>query len=122
MIQWIFGVQIDGIFSLAIIAAVTEFIPVIGPLIALLPALVVAVEHGPLLVFAIVVLYIVIQQFENLYLVPKVQGQLLELSSFEILVWMSIFGALFGIPGVIAALPIVAVLKYIFRGYISPEK
>lgn len=55
--------------------------------------------------------YIAIQQIESLFLVPKVQGKALQLSDFEVLVWMTLAAALFGIMGILFTLPVLAATK-----------
>ena len=82
-----------------------EFIPYIGPFLALLPALALAIGMGVAPVISVLVLYILIQQAENNILVPMVMSKTLDLSPFLILLMMMVMASLFGVVGVLIALP-----------------
>lgn len=90
----LFGIKIDDIFTLALIAGLMEFIPYIGPFLALLPALAIAAGLGMTPTIVIFILYIVIQQAENNILVPMVMSKALNLSPFLILLIMTIMASL----------------------------
>lgn len=77
-------------FALALIAGITEFIPYLGPVLALLPALALALGMGPETVLAVLVLYLVIQQLENNVLVPWLMSKSLDLSPFYVLVMTTV--------------------------------
>ncbi len=66
---------------LAVIAGILELLPIIGPIIAMIPTLLIALTtRDPVLsVIAVLILYIVVQQLENNVLVPKIQGDAVEL-------------------------------------------
>ena len=112
---------------LALIAAVAELIPLIGPWIAGIPAVVVALGFGPAAAVAVLLLYITISFLEGNVLGPTLQGK-----SFDIhpaIVAPLILGGLtfFGPLGAILALPIAGagrdVYTYVFRraaGTINP--
>lgn len=68
----LFGIQIDEVFTLALVAGMMEFVPYIGPFIALLPALAIALGISMKATIIIVILYVIIQQIENNVLVPYV--------------------------------------------------
>ncbi len=82
-----------------------EFIPYIGPFLALLPALALAIGMGIAPVVSVLILYILIQQAENNILVPMVMSKTLDLSPFLILLMMMVMASLFGVVGVLIALP-----------------
>ncbi|HBB27161.1 TPA: hypothetical protein DCZ36_01530 [Candidatus Gracilibacteria bacterium] len=110
-----FGIQIDSIFTLALIAGLMEFIPYIGPFLALLPALAIVAGMGLIPIVSILVLYIFIQQAENNILVPLVMSKALDLSPFFILLMMTIMASLFGIMGILLAIPFTAILQIVVR-------
>lgn len=111
LLDWIFNIRVEHHVSLAVIAGICEFIPVIGPLIALIPALLIGMQGGWVDAVVLIVAYVAIQQTESLYLVPKVHGKGLRLSDLEVLVWMTLSGTLFGIIGILFTLPVLAVSK-----------
>lgn len=114
MLEWVFGINIRGHFSLALIAGLFEVVPIIGPILASIPAIIIAFSLGPVAIGAVIVLYVIIQQIENLFLVPRIQGNALELSSFTVLVFMTVAGSLFGIIGVLLVLPVLAAIKVLY--------
>jgi predicted PurR-regulated permease PerM len=115
---------IDPIFGryailLSVIAGVLELVPIIGPIIAAIPAVLLAATVGPGVVVAALVLYTLIQQIENNFLVPKIQGDAVELHPAVVMFAIIIGGSLAGLLGAILALPMTAafrdVTRYLFR-------
>jgi predicted PurR-regulated permease PerM len=91
----IIGIEVTHIFSLALIAGLCVFIPVIGPIIAAIPA-VLSVSSGGFIDISIVIFaYFCIQQIEGFLLIPKIHGNSLQLSDFEVIFWMTLSGSLF---------------------------
>jgi predicted PurR-regulated permease PerM len=93
---------------LALIAGVLEWFPIIGPIVAAIPAILIGLSISPVAALAAVILYIVIQQLENNILVPKVMGDAVDLHPAVMILSLVIGGALFGIGGAILAAPTVA--------------
>jgi predicted PurR-regulated permease PerM len=94
---------------LALIAGVLEWFPVLGPIIAAVPLVLVGLAISPGAALAAAVLAISVQQLENNLLVPKVMGDAVELHPAVLIVALVIGGALFGIGGAILAAPVVAI-------------
>lgn len=118
------GLTVDPIFGrfavlLAIIAALGELIPIIGPIISAVPAVLLGLTAGPVPAVAALLLYFAIQQVENNVLVPKIQSDAIDLHPSLIITALIIGGAIFGLLGAILALPVTAafrdVFKYVFR-------
>ena len=121
---------IDPIFGryallLSVIAGVLELIPIIGPIIAAIPAVLLAATAGPGVIVAALVLYTLIQQVENNFLVPKIQGDAVELHPAVVMFAIIVGGSMAGLLGAILALPITAafrdVVRYLFRR-LSPDE
>ncbi len=106
---------------LAVIAGVLELLPIIGPIIAMVPTLLIALTtDDPIVsVVAVLVLYTAVQQVENAVLVPKIQGEAVELHPSLIIFALIIGGAIAGLIGAILSIPITAaamsVYRYLFR-------
>ena len=104
---------------MGLIAGVMEFVPNVGPIIALIPAVLVALFQGsnflPLSNFwfaALVAgLYLVIQQVEGNLLVPRILGRSLNLHPLVVLVGVIVGGSLAGILGMLLAAPVLATLR-----------
>jgi predicted PurR-regulated permease PerM len=125
----ILSVVIDPIFGryavlLSVIAGILELVPIIGPIIAAVPAVLLAATAGIESVIAALVLYTLVQQIENNFLVPKIQGDAVELHPAAVIFAIVVGGALAGLLGAILALPVLAafrdVVRYLFRR-LSPE-
>jgi predicted PurR-regulated permease PerM len=104
---------------LAIVAGLLELLPIIGPIIAAVPAILLAATAGLEATVAAFVLYLLIQQVENNLLVPKIQGDAVELHPSAVMFALVVGGAIGGLLGAILALPITAagrdVVRYLFR-------
>ena len=100
---------------LALIAGVLEWFPIIGPIIAAIPAILIGLSISVPAAIAAAVLYTGIQQLENHILVPKVMGDAVELHPAVMIMSLVIGGALFGIGGAILAAPTVAAGRDLYR-------
>ena len=119
------GFVIDPRFTqfavlLAVIAGILELLPIIGPIISMVPTLLVALTTSDPAVaaIAVVVLYLV-QQVEGAVLVPKIQGSAVQLHPALIIFVLIVGGSIAGLLGAILAIPITAagrdVYRYLFR-------
>jgi predicted PurR-regulated permease PerM len=100
--------------TIGLIAALTEFVPIIGPIIGAIPALLIALLTSPLLAVKVVIFYIFIHQLENHIIVPKVMGHSIDLHPVTVILAFLIGAQLFGLAGMILAVPVAAILKVIF--------
>jgi len=121
LIDWIFDIDTEQAFTLALIGGIMEFIPYIGPLIALIPAAIVGLGLGWQAAVIIIILYLLIQRLENDILVPVVMSKALDLSPFLVFSVMLIGGTLWGILGIILAVPVAWVLRVIYSNYRSKK-
>jgi predicted PurR-regulated permease PerM len=116
----ILSALVDPIFGryailLSVIAGVLELLPIIGPIISAVPAVLLAAIAGPAAVVAALLLYTLIQQLENNLLVPKIQGDAVELHPAAVMFAIIVGGSLAGLLGAILALPLTAALRDIVR-------
>jgi predicted PurR-regulated permease PerM len=110
---------LPGALVLGLLAGLLEVIPNLGPVLALIPAVLVALVQGsnflPVsnLVFALIVVgvYVLIQQIENNFLVPRIMGQSLKLHPIFVLVGVVVGASFAGILGAFLAAPVLASLK-----------
>jgi predicted PurR-regulated permease PerM len=100
---------------LALIAGVLEWLPILGPIVAAVPAILIGLSIGVPAAVAAAVLYTAIQQLENHILVPKVMGDAIELHPAVMILSLVVGGALFGIGGAILAAPTVAAGRDLYR-------
>jgi predicted PurR-regulated permease PerM len=100
---------------LAVLMAVADVIPMIGPLIGTVPAVLMALTLGPSRAAVVLVGYIVYHQIESHVIVPRVYGKAMKLSP-SIIVFSILIGAmLMGIVGAMLALPAAAAAPVVFR-------
>jgi len=118
----LFWINIDNYFTLSLIAGLMEFIPYIGPFLALLPAIAIALWISMKAAGIIIVLYIIIQQIEGNLLVPFVMWKTLSISPFVVIIAMTIWGSLFWIIGIILAVPIASILQIFLWDYLKGRK
>lgn len=109
-----FGFLLFGIpysLLLAIIIAVTNLIPYIGPFIGGAPVIVVALATGEIsTVIEVCIFMLVIQQVEGNILTPWLTSDALEISPILVLIGIAVFGAMMGVAGMILGAPIVAII------------
>lgn len=110
----LFGLEVDFILILAIIAGITELIPFIGPVLGAIPAVVLGFFDSPTTGVAVIILYIGIQQIENNLLVPRIVGGSVGIHPAILMVLLVMLGQVFGLLGIILSAPIAAVLRDIF--------
>ncbi len=97
--------------TLAVWGGITEVIPYIGPWLGLAPALIIAFTISPLKGLLILIAYVIIQQLESQFLVPKILGKAVGLSPVIIILALLAGAKLMGILGVIIAVPFAAALS-----------
>jgi predicted PurR-regulated permease PerM len=100
---------------LAVIAAVFDILPLIGFFLSLIPALIVAASVSAGTAGLVLVLYVAYHLVENYFIVPKVYGDRLRLSTLTVLVSCLAAGLVAGVVGAIVILPIVASYPIIER-------
>ncbi|MDZ4285545.1 MAG: AI-2E family transporter, partial [Candidatus Sungbacteria bacterium] len=91
---------------LAVIAAVFEIIPVAGPILAAIPAIIIGFLVSPILGVSTIALYIVVQQTESHIIVPVVMKKAVGLSPLVVLVALLIGAEIGGIFGLLLAVPV----------------
>ncbi len=113
----LFGILVDPFYTnfallFAVIAFFTEFIPIVGAYLAMIPAVIVTLAAvGPLGAVLTALLFMSVQVFEGSVLVPRIQGRALSLPPAVVLVALVIGVALGGFLGVLIALPVTATLQ-----------
>ena len=91
--------------------AVTAILPYIGAWIGSIPAVLLALSVSPTTALFTAALFIGIQQFESNLLTPQIQGQAVRVHPILVLLAVIAGGELAGLPGVIFAVPVLAVLR-----------
>ncbi len=117
LITWI-ALTLLGIpfaLPLAILAGFLEIIPTLGPIIAAIPATIVALAISPVMAVTVIAVYTGIQLAENNILVPKIMEKAVGLNPVVIIIAILIGGNLLGVIGALLSIPFVSAAIIIFR-------
>lgn len=98
---------------LAIAAACTAVVPYLGPVIAITPALVVAIVTSPFMLLKMIIVWTAVQLIEGKFISPQIMGKSLKIHPITIIFVIIFAGKMFGILGIILAVPGYAVLKVV---------
>ena len=106
---------VPGALLLALIAAITEAIPIIGPLLGAIPAVLVAATVSPELALIVAGIYVILQFIEGNVLVPIVMRHAVGISPLLVLTSLLIGAAAGGFIGALLAVPIAASVEIILQ-------
>jgi predicted PurR-regulated permease PerM len=104
---------LPGALLLGLIAALTEAIPIVGPLLGAIPAILVAATVSPELALVVAGVYVVIQLVEGSVLVPLVMRNTIGISPLLVLVSLLIGSAAGGLVGAFFAVPVAASIEIV---------
>lgn len=104
---------------ISVIVGVTNMIPYFGPYIGGVIGFIFVLINSPLQALFFALLILVIQQFDGLYLGPKILGDSTGLSPLWVIFAITVGGSLFGVLGMFLGVPCVAVISYILNRIIK---
>ena len=96
----------------AVLIGVTNIIPFFGPFIGAVPSFLIIVLQNPVQGLYFLIFVIVLQQIDGNIIGPKILGNSTGLSSFWVVFAILVFGGLWGFPGMLLGVPIMAVIYY----------
>lgn len=105
----------DFAFTLGFIAGVADIIPYFGPFIGAIPAVALALIESHTVALKVILVMFVVQQLESSIISPKIIGDSVGLHPLAIIFVLFLGGDLFGILGMLLAVPITAVAKIVFN-------
>lgn len=108
---WLLGVRFALV--LGAVAGIFNVVPYVGPVVGAVPAFAVALFQSPWTFLYVAALVVLIQQLESGVLAPKIIGESVGLHPITIMFVLLAGGELFGLLGVVAAVPVSAVLKVV---------
>ncbi len=106
-------IRVPYALALAVVAGLTEVIPVVGPILGAVPAVLIAFAESPTKGLLVIGWYILIQQLEANVLVPKVMESNVGLNPLVVIVAIVAGGTLNGVLGALLAIPIAGALQVI---------
>ncbi|WP_428910442.1 AI-2E family transporter [Niallia sp. Krafla_26] len=98
---------------LALIAGFTSIVPYLGPAIAITPALIIAIVTSPYMLLKLIIVWTIVQLIEGKLISPQIMGRNLHIHPITIIFIIIIAGNLFGVVGILLAVPGYAILKVI---------
>jgi predicted PurR-regulated permease PerM len=103
---------------LAIVAGVMEAVPIFGPALGAIPAILVALSMAPSKVIWIVLATVIIQGLENYLLVPRIMRRSVGVNPIVTLLALAAFASLLGLPGALLAIPLAAVIQLLLDHFV----
>jgi predicted PurR-regulated permease PerM len=108
------AMRIPYALPLAILAAIGELIPLIGPTVGAIPVLCIALLQSPWQFWSYLIFAILLQKAENLFIVPRVMAKKVSISPLTVFIAFMFGASLLGIVGAIMAIPVAAVAQVAF--------
>jgi predicted PurR-regulated permease PerM len=115
-------VGVPNAVAFAVLAGFVDIIPIVGAVIAVFMPTLAAFQQSTTQAVVVLVALLLYQQFEDRLLTPRVYGQTLNLPPVIVLVAVLTGGQLFGIPGVLLALPAAAVARVVLDYYLEQRR
>lgn len=109
------SLQMPFALPLAVLAGLFEIVPTVGPIIASVPAIIVALTISPNMALIIVGLYIMIQLVENHVLVPRIMQRAVGLNPVIVIIGVIVGDRLLGIPGALLSVPFISLVVLILK-------
>ena len=111
--------RIPDTMLVSVIIGVTNIIPLFGPFIGAIPALLLVVIQSPWHALYLLIFIIVLQQVDGNIIGPKILGDSTGLTSFWVMFAILIGGGMFGFLGMLLGVPVFALIYYIMRRLVN---
>lgn len=111
IVMTIFQFPFTPIISL--IVGLTNMIPYFGPFIGAVPGVILIFMVNPLQALFFIIMIVIIQQFDGLFLGPRILGETVGLRPLWIIFAITIGGSMGGVVGMFLGVPVIAVLYYL---------
>ncbi|MGN7386513.1 AI-2E family transporter [Sporosarcina sp. SAFN-015] len=99
---------------LGALAMVTSVVPYLGPLIAITPAVIIAIVTSPFMLVKLAAVWTIVQLVDGKFISPQIMGKSLRIHPITIIFVLLTAGSLFGVAGVVLGIPGYALLKVVF--------
>ncbi len=118
----LFLIGIPFALPLAILAGLLEIIPILGPIVAAIPAVIIGFGISPVIGLAATAASFLVHQLEGYVLVPKIMEKSVGVSPLLVLISIAIGAKLLGIMGVIISVPFVITLQVLIKDYLTEKE
>lgn len=106
-------IGMDYALLLGVLAMFTSIVPYLGPLIAITPAVIIAIVTSPIMLVKLAVVWTIVQLVEGKFISPQIMGKSLQIHPITIIFVLLTAGSLFGVAGVVLGIPGYALLKVV---------
>tara|TARA_B100000214_G_C23969900_1_gene629548 strand:- start:2299 stop:3405 length:1107 start_codon:yes stop_codon:yes gene_type:complete len=134
-----FGANITLIVFIGIIAGLANLIPMVGPFIGMVPAILIALMNNvgneislnhqifgaipsPFFILDIIIMFIIVQQIDNNFITPIVVGESVGLHPMAVMLVLLLGGTLIGPLGMLFAIPVAGIFKVVITEFIFIKK
>lgn len=111
--MWLLGVPYPMVIG--VLAAITEWVPIVGPIVGAIPAILLGATIDIGLAVKVFIFYVVIQQIDSHFIMPQVMGAIISIHPVVIVIALLVGSTLFGIAGMILSVPVTAVLQILCK-------
>ena len=106
---------------LSLIVCITNMIPYFGPLIGAIPGVMIYLFIDIRYAFIFALMILILQQFDGLYLGPKILGDQTGIKPLWVIFGITVGGAYFGVMGMFLGVPVVAVIMYLLQLFLDKK-
>lgn len=106
---------------MSLIVCITNMIPYFGPIIGAIPGVIIYLFISPKLSLIFAIMILILQQFDGLYLGPKILGDLTGIKPLWVIFGITVGGAYFGFVGMFLGVPMVAVIMYLLNLFVEKK-
>ena len=107
--------DLDYAVLISIVVGITNMIPYFGPFIGAIPGFLILLIVNPWKSLGFLVMILILQQFDGLYLGPKLMGSSVGMKPLWIIVSITLGGKIAGVLGMFLSVPLGAILVYLFN-------
>jgi predicted PurR-regulated permease PerM len=104
----------------SVVVAITNLAPTFGPFVGAFIAAVILLLAKPESVIPFLIFTLILQLIDGYVIKPRLFGSALNVPSFLVLVFLVVGGKIWGVPGVLLAIPAAAILTYIYSEIVVP--
>ena len=106
---------------LSLIVCITNMIPYFGPIIGAIPGVMIYLFIDIRYAFIFALMILILQQFDGLYLGPKILGDQTGIKPLWVIFGITVGGAYFGVMGMVLGVPVVAVIMYLLQLFLDKK-
>ena len=114
--------RLPDVILISVVVGVTNLAPTFGPIIGGLIGSIILVLQNPFYALYFLIFTVAIQMVDGYVVKPKLYGNTLGVSSLWILIAIVVFGRLFGVIGMLIAIPFAAIVQILLRDFLTPMR